>query len=140
MTRTFGKRYLAELEQLLQAEAQLRRDGTELLDDPEYRALREQFIEGDLTLDQLSERVDALAVTRSDEDPQAPGPRRGEGGANGAERHDPADDLDDDGDSGANDSDGGSGGSDGGSGGGGDNGGGGNGGGGNGNGGGDGGD
>lgn len=68
MNETFGKRYLAELEQLLQAESQLRGQGTELLDDPEYRALRERFIEGELTLAQLSERVDNLAMTRGDED------------------------------------------------------------------------
>ncbi len=108
MSDTFGKRYLAELEQLLHSEAALRRQGTELLDDPEYRALREQFIEGDLTLDQLSERVDALALTRVDE-----GPRRGDGGNGPANLDDPADDPDDDGavssgdGSGANGSDGG---------------------------------
>lgn len=68
MKETFGKQYLAELEQLLQAESQLRGQGTELLDDPEYRALRERFIEGELTLAQLSERVDNLAMTRGDED------------------------------------------------------------------------
>lgn len=73
----FDKRYLAELEQLLEAEAELRRQGTELLDDPEYRALRDRFVEGDLTLTQLSERVDTLAATRGDED--VPIPRRGEG-------------------------------------------------------------
>ena len=72
MSDTFGKRYLAELEQLLHSEAALRRQGTELLDDPEYRALREQFIEGDLTLDQLSERVDALRIDASRRGP-APG-------------------------------------------------------------------
>ena len=66
--KPFSKRYLAELEQLLEAEAELRRLGTELLDDPEYRALRERFIEGELTLAQLSERVDNLAMTRTDED------------------------------------------------------------------------
>ena len=68
MTETFGKRYLTELEQLLQAEAELRRQGTELLDDPEYRALRERFIEGEITLAQLSERVDTLAMTRGEDD------------------------------------------------------------------------
>jgi hypothetical protein len=118
MSDMFGKRYLAELEQLLHSEAQLRRQGTELLDDPEYRALREQFIEGDLTLDQLSDRVDALALTRSDEDPPASGQRRGEGAGNPADLDVPDDDLDDEGESsgegsgpngaGANGSDGGS--------------------------------
>ncbi len=73
----FDKRYLAELEQLLEAEAHLRRQGTELLDDPEYRALRDRFIEGDLTLAQLSERVDTLAATRGEED--VPLPRPGDG-------------------------------------------------------------
>ena len=80
MTETFGKRYLAELEQLLQAEAELRRQGTELLDDPEYRALRERFIEGEITLAQLSERVDTLAMTRGDEDVDMSGWPPGEGG------------------------------------------------------------
>lgn len=90
MKETFGKQYLAELEQLLQAESQLRGQGTELLDDPEYRALRERFIEGELTLAQLSERVDNLAMTRGDEDVDLTpaGNRAGDG-------DDELDDLDD---------------------------------------------
>lgn len=80
MNDTFGKRYLAELEQLLQAEAQLRRQGTDLLDDPEYRALRERFIEGEFTLAQLSERVDNLAMTRDDDEEEGAAGRQGSGG------------------------------------------------------------
>ena len=104
MTETFGKRYLAELEQLLQAEAELRRQGTELLDDPEYRALRERFIEGEITLAQLSERVDTLAMTRGEEDvdlsewrqPGEGGSRAGKGGEGEDPEGDPDDeDLDD---------------------------------------------
>ena len=99
MTETFGKRYLAELEQLLQAEAELRRQGTELLDDPEYRALRERFIEGEITLAQLSERVDTLAMTRGEDDIDMSEWRRpgeGDGGeSDGGEGEDPEGDPDD---------------------------------------------
>lgn len=95
MTDTFGKRYLAELEQLLQAEAELRRQGTELLDDPEYRALRERFIEGEITLAQLSESVDNLAMTRGDEDVDMGEWRAGQGAAGGAEDIDDLEVLDD---------------------------------------------
>lgn len=96
MTETFGKRYLAELEQLLQAEAELRRQGTELLDDPEYRALRERFIEGEITLAQLSERVDTLAMTRGEDDIDMSEWRRsgeGEGGQGEGPDDEDIDDL-----------------------------------------------
>lgn len=95
MTETFGKRYLAELEQLLQAEAELRRQGTELLDDPEYRALRERFIEGEITLAQLSERVDTLAMTRGEEDVDMSEWREGDGDGGDADDIDDLEVLDD---------------------------------------------
>lgn len=56
--------YLKDLEQVLQAEAALLREGTDLLADPEYRALRELFVDGELTMTQFAERVENLADTR----------------------------------------------------------------------------
>lgn len=65
--------YLKELEQVLQAEAELLRQGTDLLADPEYRALRELFVDGELTIAQFAERVENLAETRPEQDAQATG-------------------------------------------------------------------
>ncbi|MGE0312079.1 MAG: hypothetical protein AB7P21_10750 [Lautropia sp.] len=65
--------YLKELEQVLQAEAELLRQGTDLLADPEYRALRELFVDGELTIAQFAERVENLAETRPEQDAQGTG-------------------------------------------------------------------
>ncbi len=60
--------YLKDLEQVLQAEAALLREGTDLLADPEYRALRELFVDGELSMAQFAERVENLAETRPEQD------------------------------------------------------------------------
>lgn len=68
MAAGIDEQYLKDLEQVLQAEAALLREGTDLLADPEYRALRELFVDGDLTMTQFAERVENLADTRPDQD------------------------------------------------------------------------
>ena len=41
-------RYLKELQAFLEAEAEMERQGVDLLADPEYRSLRELYIDGDI--------------------------------------------------------------------------------------------
>lgn len=64
-------RYLKDLQHVLEAEAALARDGVDLLADPEYRALRELFIDGELTVEEFVIRVEGLAAIRPDDDEAA---------------------------------------------------------------------
>jgi hypothetical protein len=89
MAGGIDSKYLKDLEQVLTAEADLLRQGTDLLADPEYRALRELFVDGDLTLAQFVRRVENLAATRPDEDASR-------NGAGDASDDDDSDDGDDD--------------------------------------------
>ena len=57
-------RYLKELQAFLEAEAEMERQGVDLLADPEYRSLRELYIDGDI--DQ-QEFVARLAESRPEE-------------------------------------------------------------------------
>ncbi len=84
MADGMSERYLKELQQVLEAEAELAAQGSDLLADPEYRALRELFVDGDISLDEFAGRVEALSASRPDDDE--------------------ADDGDDDGDDSADDS------------------------------------
>lgn len=60
-------RYLTELEAFLEAEAEMERQGVDLLADPEYRSLRELYIDGDIDQQEFVARVEALAESRPDE-------------------------------------------------------------------------
>jgi hypothetical protein len=71
-------KYLKELQQVLEAEAALARSGVDLLADPEYRALRERFIDGDMPIEEFIGRVEGLAEIRPDED-EAGGAPEGDG-------------------------------------------------------------
>jgi hypothetical protein len=64
MANGMDSKYLKELEQVLEAEAALAREGVDLLADPEYRALRELFIDGDMPIDEFVTRVEGLAAVR----------------------------------------------------------------------------
>ena len=93
------KKYLGELEQVLTAEAALLREGTDLLADPEYRALREMFVDGELSLTQFAERVENLAETRPElveRDMEKPG-EGPDDGDEGDDSLDPEDGADADG-------------------------------------------
>lgn len=61
-------KYLKDLEQVLEAEAKLKREGVDLLADAEYRALRERFIDGEMPIEEFVGRVEGLAEIRSDDD------------------------------------------------------------------------
>jgi len=61
-------KYLKDLEQVLEAEAKLAREGVDLLADAEYRALRERFIDGEMPIEEFVGRVEGLAEIRPDED------------------------------------------------------------------------
>jgi hypothetical protein len=67
MSGGINDRYLKELQQVLEAEAELSRQGSDLLLDPEYRALRELFIDGDVPLSEFLSRLEALAASRPDD-------------------------------------------------------------------------
>ncbi len=71
MAAGMDSRYLKDLQHVLEAEAALARDGVDLLADPEYRALRELFIDGELTVEEFVIRVEGLAAIRPDEDEAA---------------------------------------------------------------------
>ena len=58
-------RYLKELQAFLEAEAEMERQGVDLLADPEYRSLRELYIDGDQQ--EFVARVEALAESRPEE-------------------------------------------------------------------------
>lgn len=60
-------RYLKELQAFLEAEAEMARQGVDLLADPEYRSLREMYIDGDIDRQEFVARVEALAESRPDE-------------------------------------------------------------------------
>ena len=60
-------RYLKELQAFLEAEAEMERQGVDLLADPEYRSLRELYIDGDIDQQEFVARVEALAESRPDE-------------------------------------------------------------------------
>lgn len=94
MSPGINDRYLKELQQVLEAEAALARQGSDLLADPEYRALRELFIDGDLSLVEFLGRVEALADARPDEDEPADDDD-GSGDAADPDDTDLADDRDD---------------------------------------------
>ena len=61
-------KYLKDLEQVLEAEAKLAREGVDLLADAEYRALRERSLPADMTTQEFVGRVEGLAEIRPDED------------------------------------------------------------------------
>lgn len=61
-------KYLKDLQHVLEAEAALARDGVDLLADPEYRLLRESFIDGEMTVEEFVARVETLAAIRPDDD------------------------------------------------------------------------
>lgn len=64
-------KYLKDLEQVLEAEAKLKREGVDLLADAEYRALRERFIDGEMPIEEFVGRVEGLAEIRPDDDAEA---------------------------------------------------------------------
>lgn len=80
-------KYLKDLQHVLEAEAALARQGVDLLADPEYRALRERFIDGEMSVEEFVGRVEGLAAIRPDEDEEPDAPDEAE--------EDPLDDLDD---------------------------------------------
>lgn len=59
-------RYLKELEEFLEAE--MARQGVDLLADPEYRSLREMYIDGDIDRQEFVARVEALAESRPEDE------------------------------------------------------------------------
>ena len=61
-------RYLKELEEFLEAEAEMARQGVDLLADPEYRSLREMYIDGDIDRQKFVARVEALAESRPEDE------------------------------------------------------------------------
>jgi hypothetical protein len=71
MAAGMDSRYLKDLQHVLEAEAALARNGVDLLADPEYRALRELFIDGELTVEEFVIRVEGLAAIRPDDDEAA---------------------------------------------------------------------
>jgi hypothetical protein len=85
-------KYLQDLKQVLEAEATLARDGVDLLGDPEYRALRERFIDGEMPIEEFVGRVEGLAEIRPDADAAE------EGAQADAAADEDLDDLDDLGD------------------------------------------
>ena len=72
MAGGIDSKYLKDLQHVLEAEAKLAREGVDLLADPEYRALRELFIDGDMTVEEFVSRVEGLAAIRPDEDEAVP--------------------------------------------------------------------
>jgi hypothetical protein len=70
-TRSAGgmdARYLKELQAFLEAEAEMERQGVDLLADPEYRSLRELYIDGDIDQQEFVARVEALAESRPEDE------------------------------------------------------------------------
>ena len=61
-------RYLKELQAFLEAEAEMERQGVDLLADPEYRSLRELYIDGDIDQQEFVARVEALAESRPEDE------------------------------------------------------------------------
>ncbi len=67
-------KYLKDLQHVLEAEAALARQGVDLLADPEYRALRERFVDGEMSVEEFVERVEGLASVRPDDDEEGEEP------------------------------------------------------------------
>ena len=61
-------RYLKELQAFLEAEAEMARQGVDLLADPEYRSLREMYIDGDIDRQEFVARMEALAESRPEDE------------------------------------------------------------------------
>jgi hypothetical protein len=91
MAGGMDSKYLKDLQQVLEAEAALARDGVDLLADPEYRALRELFIDGDIPIEEFVGRVEGLAAIRPEEDEA--GARGDDAGGDDADDSDAGDDL-----------------------------------------------
>ena len=70
-------KYLKDLQHVLEAEAALARQGVDLLADPEYRALRERFVDGEMSVEEFVGRVEGLAAIRPDDDDEAAEPDAG---------------------------------------------------------------
>ncbi len=91
MAGGMDSKYLKDLQHVLEAEAALAREGVDLLADPEYRALRELFIDGDMAVEEFVSRVEVLASVRPEDDAD-------EADGSGPDREtgpDPDDDLSD---------------------------------------------
>jgi hypothetical protein len=89
-------KYLKDLEQVLEAEAKLKREGVDLLADAEYRALRERFIDGEMPVEEFVGRVEGLAEIRpDDDDAQASDEDAGDDGSELEEDLSDLDDIDD---------------------------------------------
>lgn len=71
MAGGMDSKYLKDLQHVLEAEAALAREGVDLLADPEYRALRELFIDGEMTVEEFVSRVEGLAAIRPEDDEAA---------------------------------------------------------------------
>jgi hypothetical protein len=71
MAGGMDSKYLKDLQHVLEAEAALAREGVDLLADPEYRALRELFIDGETTVEEFVSRVEGLAAIRPEDDETA---------------------------------------------------------------------
>jgi len=80
-------KYLKDLQHVLEAEAALARQGVDLLADPEYRALRERFVDGEMSVEEFVGRVEGLAAIRPDDDDEPTEP-------DAAPAEDPLDELD----------------------------------------------
>jgi hypothetical protein len=83
-------KYLKDLQQVLEAEAALARDGVDLLADPEYCALRERFIDGEMPIEEFVGRVEGLAEIRPEDDEVADAEE-----ASSGDDADPGDELED---------------------------------------------
>ena len=90
MAGGMDSKYLKDLQHVLEAEAALARNGVDLLADPEYRALRELFIDGDMTVEEFVSRVEGLAAIRPEDDETGAAEA-----ADGAAEPEPDDDLGD---------------------------------------------
>jgi hypothetical protein len=88
-------KYLKDLEQVLEAEAKLKREGVDLLADAEYRALRERFIDGEMPIEEFVGRVEGLAEIRPDDDAEASDEDAGDGEAELEEDLSDLDDIED---------------------------------------------
>ena len=88
-------KYLKDLQHVLEAEAALARQGVDLLADPEYRALRERFIDGEMSVEEFVGRVEGLAAIRPDEDDDEAAEPAADAGEEPLDELDEEDDLED---------------------------------------------
>lgn len=90
-------KYLKDLQQVLEAEAALARDGVDLLADPEYCALRERFVDGEMSIEEFVGRVEGLAEIRPEDDEgnEADEPSSEDEDADGGDELEDLDDLSD---------------------------------------------